>query len=354
LGNDVLGKKVLVTGGGGYIAGFIIRRLLEDDWHVQTTVRDLGSEARVRQLLGVDDSRITFFEADLNRDDGWADAAAGCSHVIHTASPIPAAPPKHEDDLIRPARDGVLRVLRAARDAGATRFVMTSSSVAISYGRGPGHHRFTEADWTNTEHPDAYAYIRSKALAERAARDWVASEGGLLEFCSINPSMVLGPVWSDDFSTSLEAVRQLLDGSLPGYPNFAFAVVDVRDVADLHVRALTAPGMANERFIASGPVVPMAEFVRILRDNLGDAARKVPRRKLPDIFVKVAAIFDPLIRQIVSELGMTRTMDASHAKEVLGWSSRPPEESILDAARSMIALGVVRPTQRNVGSQKGT
>ncbi len=335
-----------MTGGSGYIAGYIIRQLLENDWHVHTTIRDLAKEQAVRDLLAVENSRLTFFQADLLSDDNWSAAVAGCSHVIHTASPIPAAPPKHEDDLIRPARDGTLRVLRFARDAGATRFVMTSSSVAISYGRGPGHHRFTEADWTNIDHPDAYAYIRSKAIAERSARDWVAREGGQVEFCSINPSMVLGPVWSGDFSTSLESVRQLLDGALPGCPNFAFAVVDVRDVADLHVRALTAPDMAGERFIASGPVVPMAEFCRILRDNLGEAARKVPRRRLPDIFVKIAAIFDPLIKQVVSELGMTRTMDASHAREVLGWSTRPPEESILDAARSMIALGVVDTPKR--------
>jgi dihydroflavonol-4-reductase len=337
-----MSDNVMVSGGNGYIAGFVIRQLIADGWTVRTTIRDLAKEQSIRDLLSVDNDKVSFFKADLNVDAGWKEAVAGCSHVIHTASPIPAAPPKHENDLIVPARDGTLRVLRAAKEAGVKRVVMTSSSVAISYGRGPGAHTFTEADWTDINHPDAYAYIRSKAIAERAARDWVSSEGDDLEFCSINPSMVVGPVWSSDFSTSVESIRQLLEGALPGCPNFSFAVVDVRDVADLHVRALTAPNMAGERFIASGPVVPMAEMARILRNNLGDAARKVPTRKLPDFVVKIAALFDPLIKQVVSELGMIRTMDASHARTALGWTPRPYAETIIDSGRSMIALGIIK------------
>jgi dihydroflavonol-4-reductase len=201
---------------------------------------------------------------------------------------------------------------------------------------------FTEADWTNVNTPDAYAYVKSKTIAERAARDWVAAEGGAIEYCTVNPSAVLGPVWSDDFSSSIEAVKKLLEGALPGCPDFGFGIVDVRDVADLHVRALTAPNMAGERFIASGPFLKMIDIATILKNGMGAQARKVPMRKLPDFLVKLTAIFDPLVKQVVGELGKTRNMDASHAKTVLGWETRSPQESILDTAKSLIALGVVK------------
>ena len=169
---------VLVTGGSGYIAGFLIRRLVADGWRVHTTVRSLAREAEVRRLLAVDDTRLKFFAADLMHDAGWPEAAAGCSHAVHLASPLPAGVPKHADELIVPAREGALRALRAARDAGVRRFVMTSSVAAIAYGRGRGEHHFTEADWTPDDARGATPYIRSKAIAERAARDWVARGSG--------------------------------------------------------------------------------------------------------------------------------------------------------------------------------
>jgi dihydroflavonol-4-reductase len=163
-----------------------------------------------------------------------------------------------------------------------------------------------------------------------------------MEYCTVNPSAVLGPVWSDDFSSSIEAVKKLLEGALPGCPDFGFGIVDVRDVADLHVRALTAPNMAGERFIASGPFLKMIDIATILKNGMGPQARKVPTRKLPDFLVKLTAMFDPLVKQVVGELGKTRNMDASHAKAVLGWETRSPQDSILDTAKSLIALGVVK------------
>jgi len=334
---------VLVTGGSGYIAGFLIRQLIAEGWNVHTTVRSLSKQPAVRKLLAVDDSRLTFFAADLNSDAGWAQAAAGCSHVAHVASPLPAGVPKNADELIVPARDGALRALRAAKAAGARRFVMTSSVAAISYGRGRGVHHFTEADWTPLDKPGIPAYIQSKTIAERAARDWVAKEGGAMEFCTINPSVVLGPVWSADYSASVVMVQKLLDGSMGACANFGVGVVDVRDVADLHVRALTAPGMAGERFIASGRFMLLREMSDILRAELGEQAHKVTRRNVPDWLVRVAALFNPLARSIVNELGSVRNQDASHAKAVLGWETRPVEQSIGDTARSLIALGVVKP-----------
>lgn len=333
---------VLVTGGSGYIGGFVIRQLVTEGWTVHTTVRNLAREAEVRKSLGVDDSMVKFFAADLNGDAGWAEAMAGCTHVAHVASPFPPALPKHEDELIVPARDGALRVLRAAKAAGVKRFVMTSSAAAIAYGHPEKVRTFTEADWTNPDSPDAYPYIKSKTIAERAARDWVAAEGGGIEYCAINPTAVLGPVLGSDMSTSIELVKKLVEGAMPGCPDIGFGIVDVRDVADLHVRALTAPGMAGERFIASGRFYKMIEVAKVLKNGLGAQARKVPVRNLPGFLVRFFALFDPTVKQVTGELGKTRNMDAGHAQKLLGWKTRPEEETILDCANSLIELGLVK------------
>ena len=333
---------VFVSGGSGYIAGFLIRQLIDAGWMVHASIRDLAKEGAVRASLSVNNSKLKFFAADLNSDTGWAEAMAGCSHVAHVASPLPTDAPKHEDELIVPARNGALRALKAAKAAGVKRFVMTSSMAAIAYGHGGTKSVFTEADWTDPTSPDAYAYVRSKTIAERAARDWVAAEGGDMEFVSVNPSLVLGPLQSGDFSTSLEAVKKLLEGSMPGLPNLGFGIVDVRDVADMHVRCLTAPNMAGERFICSGPFLMLPEVAAILREGLGPQARKVPKMRLPNWLVRIAARFDPVISQVIGELGKRRESPAVHAREVLGWVSRPPAESILDTARDMIRLGIVK------------
>ena len=333
---------VLVSGGSGYIAGFLIRQLVAEGWMVHTTVRSLEKEASVRDVLALDNSRVRFFAADLNADAGWAEAMAGCDFVAHVASPLPAGVPKDADELIKPARDGALRALRAAKAAGVKRFVMTSSVAAVSYGRGRGVHTFTEADWTDLSKPGISPYVQSKTVAERAARDWVAAEGGGIEYCSICPSVVLGPVWSRDYSASVMIVRKLLDGSMGACPDIGFGVVDVRDVADLHVRALKAPGMAGERFIASGRFVKIREVADILRAALGPEAHKVTTRNVPDWLVRVAATFNPLARAVVGELGSVRNQDASHAKAVLGWATRPIEQSIVDTARCLVDLGIVK------------
>ncbi len=334
---------VLVSGGSGYIAGFLIRQLLAEGWTVHTTVRNLDKEAAVRALLAVDNSRLRFFAADLTADTGWVEAMVGCSHVAHVASPLPTRVPKHADELIVPARDGALRALRAAQAAGVRRFVMTSSVAAVSYGRGRGVHHLTEADWTDLSKPGLTPYIQSKTVAERAARDWVGREGAGLEYVSICPSVVLGPVWSRDYSASVAVVKKLLDGSMPACPDIGFGIVDVRDVADLHVRALKAPGLAGERFIASGRFMKLREIADVLRAHLGDDASRVTTRNVPDWLVRISALFNPLAKAVVGELGNVRNQDASHAKAVLGWQTRPEEQSIVDCARSLLALGLVKP-----------
>ncbi|MBK6850331.1 MAG: NAD-dependent epimerase/dehydratase family protein [Burkholderiales bacterium] len=336
-------KTVLVSGGSGYIAGFLIRQLVLQGWTVHTTVRDLAREPAVRQLLAVDNSRLRFFAADLTADAGWDQAMAGCSRVAHVASPLPAGVPQSADDLVVPARDGALRALRAAKAAGVKRFVMTSSVAAIAYGRGRGVHHFTEADWTQLDQPGLTPYIQSKTIAERAARDWMATEGAGMEYCSINPSVVLGPVWSRDYSASVVIIKKLLDGSLGACPDIGFGVVDVRDVADLHVRALMSPAsMAGQRFIANDRFMKLRDIADVLRAGLGPQASKVTTRNVPDWLVRLAARFNPLARAVVGELGSVRHQSAIHAQSVLGWTARPAEQSIVDTARSLIDLGIVK------------
>lgn len=332
----------LVTGGSGYIAGFLIRQLVANGWTVNTTVRSLKREGEVRGWLGVDDGKLIFFAADLENDAGWADAMAGCSHVAHVASPFPLGVPKHPDELIVPAREGALRALRFAKAAGVRRFILTSSMAAIAYGHGKGRELYNEADWTNLENPDVMPYPRSKTVAERAARDWIAAEGGDMEFASVNPAAVFGPLLSDDLSTSIELVKQLLEGKVPMCPDIGFGIIDVRDVADLHYRALTAPDIRDERYVCSGPFLKMIDVANLLRANLGDKAKKVPARRMPDWLLKLFALVRPELKQLVAELGNVRGGDSSHAMKTLSWTMRPPEEAILATAHSLIERGIVK------------
>lgn len=333
---------VLVTGGSGYIAGFTIRQLIEQGWTVRATIRTLNREAEVRAWLKVDNDRLSFFAADLTSDAGWAEAMAGCSHVVHMASPIPLHNVKDENELIVPARDGALRALRFARDAGVTRLVMTSSVAAIFYGRADGKNTFTEADWTDVTARDVSAYAKSKTIAERAARDWIAAEGGSLEFVTVNPGLVVGPLLGTDFSPSLEVVKRVLEGAYPALPDLGLNLVDVRDVADLHVRALSAPDISGERFMAVAPhgFLRLMEIAAILRDRLPGHARKVPTRRMPNWLMRIVALFDPAIRQLIGELGKVRHAEPTHAMKVLGWRPRPAADSVVDTAESLIAMGV--------------
>ncbi|MBS0480543.1 MAG: NAD-dependent epimerase/dehydratase family protein [Proteobacteria bacterium] len=336
---------VLVTGGSGYIAGETIRQLLAGGWTVHATVRSLAREAELRPLLGGTPDRLKFFAADLTSDDGWAAAAAGCSHLCHMASPFPLDVPKDENDLIVPAREGALRALRFAKAAGIGRVVLTSSAAAIAYGHPPGQSEFDESDWTDVNAPGVQPYIKSKTIAERAAREWVAAEGGDMVFCTVNPVAVIGPVSSGDFAASVSIVDQLLSGKVPACPDFGFCLVDVRDIAALHVLALEAPAdkVRDGRFIgSSGPFFKFIDIARLLREKLGPQARKVPTRVMPDWLVRLLAKVMPQLRQVLGELGRTRQMNAAHARQVLGWNPRPPQESVIDCARSLIDRGVVK------------
>jgi dihydroflavonol-4-reductase len=251
--------------------------------------------------------------------------------------------PKDENEMIIPARDGTLRVLRAAREAGVRRVVITSSLGAIGYGHPPRDKPFDESDWTNLDGADVQAYVKSKTLAERAAWDFVAREGGGLELSVVNPAGIFGPVLGPDFSGSIEIVKSLLDGAMPAVPRVYFGVVDVRDVAELHLRAMTAPEAKGERFIAvSGATMSILDIAKVLRRELGPAARRVPRLQAPDWLVRLAANRIPLLRAVVPMLGRVRHSTSAKARSLLGWQARPNDDAILATAESLIRLGLVK------------
>ncbi len=339
-----MGGTVLVTGGTGYIAGELIDQLLKGDWTIHTTVRSKAkSEGKLRARWTDAGERLQVFEADLMDDAGWAEANTGCSHVAHVASPFPVGVPKDEDELVVPAREGTLRALRFANDAGVGHFVQTSSSAAIAYGHAASKTAFDERDWTNLDAPGVQPYVKSKTVAERAARDWVADNAPGLAFCSVNPVAVLGPVYDDDLSASIEFVRRFLTGEIPAIPRIGITVVDVRDVASLHVLALEAASdtIRGERFACAAGFMWMEDMARVLRENMGEDGRKVPSRRMPTPILKLMAMFSADIRQIAGEVGKKKVISGQHAKDILGWTTLPPEQTVIDTARSLIDRGVV-------------
>ncbi|MGH6876895.1 MAG: SDR family oxidoreductase [Rhizomicrobium sp.] len=340
-------STVLVTGGSGFIGSHCILQLLAGDHRVRTTVRDLKREADVRAMLregGVEPGeRLVFFAADLESDRGWAHAVAGCDYVLHIASPFPPSVPKNADDLIVPARGGALRVLRAARDAGVKRVVLTSSFAAVGYGQTAQITPFDETNWTNPDAEGLTPYVRSKTLAERAAWDFSARDGGALELSVVNPVGVFGPVLGPDYSTSILLLQRLMDGAMPGCPRLSFGIVDVRDVADLHIRAMTNPAAKGERFLAvSGDFMTILDMAKVLKARLGAAARRVPVRQLPDFLVRLAALRDPAVKQITPELGKMKNATGAKAQRLLGWCPRSREDALVAGAESLLRLGLLK------------
>jgi dihydroflavonol-4-reductase len=338
------GKTVLVTGGSGYLAGWCIVELLRRGYRVRTTIRTPSREPEVHASIAsqVDPAgRLSVHQADLTNDAHWPKAIEGCDYVLHVASPFPPKQPKDPDELIVPAREGTLRVLRTALDEGVKRVVLTSSIAAVRLAKGAEARTLTEDDWTDPDDESLTPYVRSKTIAEQAAWDLVRERGDQDHLAVVNPGAIIGPVLHPDTSYSLQAIQRLLQGG-PGVPRLGFSFVDVRDVADLELRAMTSPEAGGQRFIAVTDFVWMADAGKVLRERLGDAASKVPTRTVPDLLVRGMALFDGGIRSVVSGLGKRTDLSSEKARTTLGWSPRPVGDSIAETAESLLQQEAVK------------
>ncbi|NAZ36757.1 aldehyde reductase [Rubellimicrobium sp. CFH 75288] len=329
------GSPIVVTGASGFIALHVIRELLEAGHAVRGTLRDPAREGRVRAALGPlgAEGRLDFVQADLLRDEGWAEAMRGARALIHVASPFPLAPPRDPDRVIRPAVEGTRRALEAAFAAGVERVVLTSSVVAMGTPGTPGP--FGPESWTDPDSPAASPYDRSKTLAEREA--WAIAEraGRRGDLVSINPGFVLGPLLGDDPGSSLGVVQRLLAARDPALPRIRFDTVDVRDVAALHRRALTEAG--GERVPAVAGSLGFAEMAAVLREATG---RRIARREAPDWAVRLLGRIMPDLRTVAPRLGWSQDLSPERARRLLGRDLIPPREALLASAESLIARGL--------------
>jgi dihydroflavonol-4-reductase len=339
-------QPVLVTGASGFIAIHCIIQLLEQGYHVRGTLRSLNREKELRQTIAKfiqADDRLTFVQTDLLEDTGWAEALGGCEYVLHVASPFPMVTPKDENELIRPAKEGTLRVLRAAAENGIKRVVLTSSTAAIAAGHPSSKTHFDESDWSLPDSPTIDPYAKSKTLAEAAAWDFMKSlpQGHPLELAVINPGYVLGPLPDTHQRTSGELVQQLLSGALPGLARIQFTGVDVRDVAVAHLAAMTTPEAAGQRFICVAEQFWIREAAVILNQHFEARGYKVKTTMLPSWVVYIAAIFIKPVRLVLHSLNKETHIDTARIRKTLLWKPRGLEETLVSMAESMIALKLV-------------
>ncbi|MFC5825072.1 NAD-dependent epimerase/dehydratase family protein [Nonomuraea insulae] len=335
-------ETVLVTGGTSYVAGWCVVELLNRGYRVRATVRDASKEAAARAAVStaVDPGdRLTFVVTDLTSDDGWDTAMSGCDYVLHVASPL-GADGATDDALIVPARDGTLRVLGAATRAGVRRVVMTSAANAASPSSYAEEGVTDETLWTDPADPSLTPYRRSKTVAEKAAWDFMAEHHGPTTLTTILPGAVFGPILTAANLGSVRIVARMIGGRLPGSPRIGLEIIDVRDLADLHVRAMTSPEAAGQRFLATGEFTWMRQMAIALREGLGEAGSKVSTRQLPDFLVRLTAVFDKPLRSITVSLGRRNRHSTDKAQRVLGWQPRPAAQTVVDCARSLIAHGV--------------
>lgn len=332
-----MSDRVLVTGGTGFVAGWCIAELLDRGYAVRATVRDAAKEHGVRAAIaGATKAArgLEFAHADLTRDGGWDDAMAGVDYVLHVASPLGAGGSRDRQSLVEPARGGTIRVLRAATRAGVKRVVVTSAAAAARTPIGTTAIS-DESVWADPDDPRFDAYRVSKVLAERAAWDFMRSHAGVTSLTTILPGAVFGPLLRADNLGSVQIVRRLLEGKPPGLPRLGFSIVDVRDLAALHVRAMVSPEAAGQRFLAAGDFMWMEDIARTLRSRLGERASRVPTRRLPDGFVRMLSWFLPPLRSFTPDLGRKNALTAEKARRVLGFSPRPAADTIIDCANSL-------------------
>ena len=332
-----MSESVLVTGGSGFVAGYVVRELLARGYRVRATLRNLGRGDAVREKLAISGD-LSFVAADLLTDDGWDAAAEGMDYVVHTASPMPVGEHRGQD-ITTPAREGTRRVLAAARRAGVRRVVLTSSTAAAIPAE-PGAPA-DENTWSDLPDKPRYVYPRAKTLAEQDAWRMVRGWSGGPELTTVLPANIQGPALDDDLSPSVWLIRLMLTGKMPVLPPVGSSIVDVRDLAVLHAEAMVAPAAAGQRFIAAGEFLWLREMAAILRDRLGDDAAKVPSRQLPKWVVRVGAPFNAEMDQLVPNLGVRARLSSARAEKLLGWRTRPAAESLIDTANSLFKLGLV-------------
>ncbi len=335
---------VLVTGASGFVGIHCVAALLKEGYQVRGTVRSLAREAALRKTIEkfVDaNDRLTLVEADLLKDAGWDKAVQGCDYVLHVASPFPLGEPKHEDDLIIPAREGTLRVLGAAAENKVKRVVLTSSVAAIAYGHPKEKTQFNENDWSMADSPTIAAYSKSKTLAERAAWDFVKSLDNGMELATINPGLILGPLPDTHARTSGVLVQSLMLSTTPGLARMHFNAVDVRDVAAAHISAMTTPEAAGQRFVCVSDSFWIKDVALLLKDEYAEKGYKIKTNVFPNWIVRFVAIFSKEARATVDSLDRELFVDNSRIKEVLNWKPRDMKEMVLSMAESMIELEMV-------------
>lgn len=337
-----MSKTILLTGASGYIGKHIALQLLEAGYHVRGTIRDLSRGAEVSNAVRPHlsdpsdlEARLTFTALDLTSDEGWDAAMTGVDVLMHTASPFPLSQPKDDDEVIRPAVDGTLRALRAADAAGVKRVVLTSSIVAINGSDLPsGDTSYDETNWTDPDGPDVTAYARSKTLAEKAAWDYIRDHAPQMQMTTINPGFVLGAPLDATFGTSINVIERLVRGKDPMLPDIGFGIVDVRDVAALHVCAVDASGTFGQRIMAVDRFLKFTQVAQAIKDTYPD--RKIPTRVAPNFVIKLLGRFDPAIKSVVPALGRVEKYDNSRAKAVLGHGMRQAHKAAISAAAYLI------------------
>lgn len=341
-------ETVLVTGGTGFVGLQIILQLLKQGYNVKTTLRSLKSKDKVIDTLKANGIKsidnLSFVEAELTKDDNWAEAMNGCKYVLSVASPVFFEIQKDEAEAMRPAIDGILRILKFAREGSVKRVVMTSSFGAVGFSHTDKSTETTEADWTDPNLKGLSAYEKSKGLSERAAWDFIKHEGGSLEFATINPVAILGPTLNAHISGSFDILKHLLDGSMKAIPNIPLNIVDVRDVADLHIRAMTNPAANGQRFIASADgQILMPEIAKMLKNDMPEMSAKVSLKTVPNWVLHFAALFNSQAKTGLMFLKVNRNVSNAKAKKVLGWAPiATNKQAILASLDSMVKYGIVK------------
>ena len=336
-------RRLLVTGASGFIGTHCIIDLLNHGYQVKGAIRDGDRAGQLFPTLSEHTphtDRLEFTQAELTDPHCWEDAMQGCSGVLHIASPAPVIQPKDPDEIIRPARQGTLNVLTAAKNLNIPRVVLTSSVVAVWGGSQDGSRLYSESDWTDTDAPGLSPYFLSKTFAEQAAWEFVKQQGGP-ELTVINPSFVLGPALEKDYGSSLELICKFLKGQFLLVPKFGFEIVDVRDVAVLHRLAFESPDGSGRRFLCSSGFRWLKEIASCLREKFPDYRKRLSTRDMPNFLLKVLSLFDGSIPQFLPDIELKKEMDTNPARDLLGWTARSPEEAIESGARSLIAHGIV-------------